>query len=293
MLRGVLTALVTPFRDGAVDEDALRRLLVAQIQAGVQGVVVCGSTGEAATLTLDERRRLVDMALETCRGSGTSVWVGTGTNCTRQSVELTRAAEEQGADGAMVVAPYYNKPTQEGLFQHFRRVAEETRISLIAYNVPGRTAVNIAPETVERIHALGRYAALKEASGSLDQVSDIRARCDMTVLSGDDSLTLPMLALGAQGVISVVSNLLPGATRNLVDAFLGGEVEEARRWHFRLLPFFRAAFLETNPAPIKMLLHLEGRMTPETRLPLVPASEAVVQRLGVVLRQATWRAEGA
>jgi 4-hydroxy-tetrahydrodipicolinate synthase len=289
MLSGVLTALVTPFRGGEVDEAAFRDLVRAQVRGGVAGVVVCGSTGEAATLNREERHRLVAVTLETCQGSRTQVWVGTGTNDTRTSVELTREAEAQGAHGAMVVAPYYNKPTQEGLFQHFARVADSTRLPLIAYNVPGRTAVHIAPDTVARLHGLGRYVALKEASGSLDQVSDVRARCEMTVLSGDDSLTLPMLALGARGVISVVSNLLPAETVHLVDDFLAGDLDGARRWHFRLLPFFRAAFLETNPAPIKMLLHLEGRMAPETRLPLVPASDAIRPRLQEVLRQADWR----
>jgi 4-hydroxy-tetrahydrodipicolinate synthase len=291
MLRGVLTALVTPFRDGDLDEEAYRRLVAEQVSAGIQGVVVCGSTGEASCLTLEERRRLVELARSVCQGSPTRVWVGTGTNSTRTTLELTRDAEAQGADGAMIVAPYYNKPTQEGLFQHFERVARETRIPLIAYNVPGRTAVNMTPETAARLHATGRYAAIKEASGSLDQVSDIRARCDLTVLSGDDSLTLPMMALGAQGVVSVVSNLLPRETLRLVEAFLAGELDEARRWHFRLLPFFRAAFLETNPAPIKMLLHLEGKMSAETRLPLVPASEAVSLRLAEVLQHAGWRRE--
>jgi 4-hydroxy-tetrahydrodipicolinate synthase len=291
MLRGVMTALVTPFRDGKVDETAYRRLLVDQIAARVTGVVVCGSTGEAATLVPDERARLVDLTIEACRGSGVQAWVGTGTNSTQSTVELTQDAAERGADGAMVVAPYYNKPTQEGLFRHFEAVAKATSIPLIAYNVPGRTGVNVAPETLARIHELGRYAAVKEASGSLDQVSDIRARCGMTVLSGDDSLTLPMLALGATGIISVVSNLVPGAVRRLVEAWEGGDRDGARGWHFRLLPLFRAAFWETNPAPIKMLLHLDGRMTPETRLPLVGASDALRPRLEAVLQEATWRGD--
>lgn len=291
MLRGVLTALVTPFRNGAVDEDAFRRLLADQIAARLTGVVVCGSTGEAATLGAEERARVVDLTIQACRGTGVEAWVGTGTNSTQTTIELTQDAAQRGADGAMVVAPYYNKPTQEGLFRHFEAVAKATSIPLIAYNVPGRTGVNVAPETLARIDALGRYAAVKEASGSLDQTSDIRARCGMTVLSGDDSLTLPMLALGATGIISVVSNLLPGAVRRLVDAWDAGDRDGARAWHFRLLPFFRAAFWETNPAPIKMLLHLDGRMTPETRLPLVAASDALRPRLEAVLREATWRGD--
>lgn len=289
MLRGVFTAVVTPFRDGAVDENAFRCLLEQQVEAGVTGVVVCGSTGEAATLTHEERDRVVGVAVETCSGSSTQVWAGTGTNSTRTTIELTRRAAGQRVAGAMIVAPFYNKPTQEGLFRHFQQVAQETEIPLILYNVPGRTGVHVAPETVARVHELGRYAALKEASGSLDQVSQVRAACDMTVLSGDDSLTLPMLSVGAQGVISVVSNLLPVETRQLVDCFFEGKTEEAMRWHYRLLPFFEGAFIETNPAPIKMMLALEGRMTPETRLPLVQATEAARERLAALLRFAEWR----
>jgi 4-hydroxy-tetrahydrodipicolinate synthase len=291
MLRGVFTALVTPFRGGAVEESAFRQLVRGQVAAGVEGVVVCGSTGEAATLTTEERDRLLDWTVEGCRGSGTAVWVGTGTNSTQDSIERTRAAEARGAQGAMIVAPYYNKPTQEGLYQHFARVAESTRIPLLAYNVPGRTGVNVLPETVARIASLGRYAAIKEASGSLDQVSDIMTRCDLTVLSGDDSLTLPMLSLGATGVVSVVSNLVPEAVKRLVDNFAAGDIAAARRAHFALLPIFRAAFLETNPAPIKMLLHLEGRMTAETRLPLVPASDALRSKLEAALRDMRSREE--
>jgi 4-hydroxy-tetrahydrodipicolinate synthase len=285
----VFTALVTPFRDGRLDENAYRELVRSQTAAQIEGLIVCGSTGETPALTAEERDRLLDLALELCRGTTTQVWVGTGTNSTQDSIERTRRAEERGAQGAMIVAPFYNKPTQEGLYQHFARVAEATRLPLIAYNVPGRTGVNVLPETVARVAGLGRYAAIKEASGSLDQVSDLRALCDLTVLSGDDSLTLPMLALGATGVVSVVSNLLPEAVRRLVTRWEAGDVEGARREHYALLPVFRAAFWETNPAPIKMLLHLDGRMTPETRLPLVPASAALRPRLEAVLREARAR----
>ncbi len=291
MLRGVLTALVTPFRDGAVDEAALRTLLQQQLRAGVSGVVLCGSTGEAATLQREERRRLCALGIELCRGSQTQAWIGTGTNDTRSSIELTQEAQELGAAGAMIVAPYYNKPTQEGLYRHFAAVANATTLPLILYNVPGRTGVNVLPETVARVAQLGRYAAVKEASGSLDQVSDIRARCDLPVLSGDDSLTLPMMAVGAVGVISVVSNLLPRATRHLVDAFEAGQLQDARMWHFRLLPFFKGAFIETNPSPIKAWLELAGTARSETRLPLVPASANARAELATILNAATWRHE--
>ncbi len=289
MLQGVLTAVVTPFRGGEVDETAFRTLLHRQMDAQVTGVVVCGSTGEAATLTQTERDRLVAIAVETCTGRETQVWVGTGTNNTRTTIELTRQAERQKAQGAMIVAPPYNKPTQEGLFRHFEAVAQATSLPLILYNVPGRTGVHVGAETVARVHGLGRYVALKEASGSLDHVSDVRARCDMTVLSGDDSLTLPMMAIGAQGVISVVSNLLPSETRAMVDAFHAGDLAAARDGHFRLLPFFKGAFIETNPAPIKALLEFDGVCTAETRLPLVPASEDARTRLATLLREARWR----
>jgi 4-hydroxy-tetrahydrodipicolinate synthase len=289
MLQGVLTAIVSPFRDGAVDDNAFVALLREQIEAGVRGVVVCGSPGEAATLTPGERDKLVELALETCAGSATQVWVGTGTNCTRTTIELTRQAERQGVAGAMIVAPPYNKPTQEGLFRHFSEVAHATELPLILYNVPGRTSVHVAPETVARVHDLGRYVALKEAGGSLDQVTDVRARCGMTVLSGDDSLTLPMLAVGARGVISVVSNLLPRETIKLVEAALAGDFDTAKTWHFRLWPFFTGAFIETNPAPIKMLLALDGKTTPETRLPLVPATDNARGRLAALLQSAEWR----
>jgi 4-hydroxy-tetrahydrodipicolinate synthase len=244
-------------------------------------------------LTEAERDRLVRRALDLCKGTETRVWVGTGTNCTRTTLELTRRAEQQGADAAMIVAPYYNKPTQEGLYRHFEAVAAATRLPLVAYNVPGRTSVNLLPDTVARLHALGRYAAIKEACGSLDQVSDLRSRCDLTILSGDDSLTLPMLALGATGVVSVVSNLFPMELVRMVEAFAAGDLATARRRHEQLLPVFRAAFWETNPAPIKMMLHLEGRMEPETRLPLVPASDALRTRLAAVLAECTWREEAA
>ena len=292
MLQGVFTAIVTPFLDGAFDTTAFRKLIQRQIDAGIEGIVVCGSTGEAATMTAEERDEAARIGIELCRGTETQCWLGTGTNNTATSIEATQQAEHLGADGAMIVAPYYNKPTQEGLYQHFAAVAKSTAIPLILYNVPGRTAVSVSPETIARVHELGRYVALKEASGSLDHASDVRALCDMTILSGDDSLTLPMLSIGARGVISVVSNLLPAETRQMVHAFLGGNTKEAADWHMRLLPFFRGAFLETNPAPRKMLLALEGYCSAETRLPLVPATESARHSLELLLQRADWRKVG-
>ena len=293
MLKGVLTAIITPFRDGAVDTNAFRKLIQLQIDAGIEGIVVCGSTGEAATMTDAERDEAAEIGIEMCKGTATQCWIGSGSNNTADSIERTQRAERQGADGAMIVAPYYNKPTQDGLYQHFEAVAKNSAIPLILYNVPGRTAVSVDPETIARAHELGRYVALKEASGSLDHASDVRALCDMTILSGDDSLTLPMLAIGAQGVISVVSNLLPAETRQMVQAFQSGNTAEAEVWHQRLLPFFRGAFIETNPAPMKMLLSLEGHCTPDTRLPLVPATAAARRAMEQLLQQADWRGVGA
>jgi 4-hydroxy-tetrahydrodipicolinate synthase len=292
MLHGVFTAVITPFRDGAVDRTAFRSLIQRQLDASVEGIVVCGSTGEAATMTQQERDEVCRIGIEMCQGTSTTCWIGTGTNNTATSIEATQRAQEMGATGAMIVAPYYNKPSQEGLFQHFAAVAKHCNIPLILYNVPGRTGVSVDPETIARVHELGRYAALKEASGSLDHASDVRALCDMTILSGDDSLTLPMLSIGARGVISVVSNLVPGETRQMVHAFLNGDTQEAATWHLRLLPFFRGAFIETNPAPMKMLLALEGHCTPETRLPLVPATEGARRHLESLLQESAWRKVG-
>jgi 4-hydroxy-tetrahydrodipicolinate synthase len=265
--RGTYTALVTPFRDGGVDLEAYRRLLSRQKKAGVAGVVPCGCTGEAATLSRDERRQLLEIALEEV-GSSMQVIAGTGTNATPSTIELTQEAEAAGAPAAMLITPYYNKPSQAGLLRHYQAVAGATKIPLILYNVPGRTGVTLAPETIAALHKTGRYPAVKEAAGSIEAVSEIRSRSDVTILSGDDSLTVPMMALGARGVVSVVSNLVPARVRDMVDRALEGDFAGAAEAHFALLPLMRAAFIESNPSPIKAMLSLRGLIRNEVRAPL-------------------------
>ncbi|MBP2680178.1 MAG: dapA [Candidatus Krumholzibacteriota bacterium] len=280
VFEGTYTALVTPFRRGEVDFGAFKTLLERQKAGGVAGVVPCGCTGEAATLSLDERKELLRLSLETIGGS-LRVVPGTGTNATQSTIALTKEAERAGAPAALIITPYYNKPSQRGLVEHYLRVAEATTIPLVLYNVPGRTGVTLSAETVAELHASGRFAAIKEAAGSVDAVSDLRAKCGITVLSGDDSLTLPMMAVGAMGVVSVVSNLVPSLVREMVENALAGEYGAARQIHYRLLPVVRAAFVESNPSPIKAMLSLAGFVENELRAPLVPVGEkslAVVRR---------------
>jgi 4-hydroxy-tetrahydrodipicolinate synthase len=273
-----MTALVSPFRGDELDREGFDRLLDRQIAGGVQGLVPCGCTGEAAVLSTAEREYLIGRSVEKAQGR-VEVIAGTGSNATPGTIELTRMAERIGCDAAMLITPYYNKPTQEGLYRHYMEVAESTEIPLIIYNVPGRTGVTIQPETVARLHESGRFPAIKEASGSLEQASRIRSLCGITVLSGEDSLTLPLLAVGAEGVISVVSNLVPDKVSRMVTAFGQGRTEEARGLHDELFPLFRGAFLETNPGPIKWLLARAGVCSGHLRLPLVPVSEDTAGRL--------------
>jgi 4-hydroxy-tetrahydrodipicolinate synthase len=285
-LRGTYTALVTPFKKGEVDFAGFKTLLERQKSAGVTGVVPCGCTGEAATLSLDERRELLRLALETV-GGDLRVVPGTGTNSTESTIALTKEAERSGAHAAMIITPYYNKPSQRGLVEHYMRVAEATTLPLVLYNVPGRTGVTLSADTAAELHRSGRFAAIKEAGGSVDAVSDLRAKSGITVLSGDDSLTLPMIAVGAKGVVSVVSNLLPERVREMVESALEDDFAKAREIHFQLLPVIRAAFVESNPSPIKAMLAFEGLIENELRPPLVPVtdrSEAIIraalQRVG-------------
>jgi 4-hydroxy-tetrahydrodipicolinate synthase len=269
--KGTYTAMVTPFRDGQVDYDAYRRLLIRQKEAGVTGVVPCGCTGEAATLSDKERRMLLDVTLEAV-GDSLQVIAGTGTNATESTIARTKEAQEAGAHAAMLISPYYNKPSQAGLSNHYRRVGEATTIPLILYNVPGRTGVTIAPETMAVLFETGRYPAVKEAAGSIEAVSSIGAASDITILSGDDSLTVPMMSIGARGVVSVVSNVLPLAVRQMVDHAIAGDYVQASRAHFDLLPVMRAAFIESNPSPVKAMLAAENAIANELRPPLAPVT---------------------
>ena len=286
MFEGVLTALVTPLRDGAIDEPALRELIEFQIESGVQGLVPCGSTGESATLSHDEHERVIAIAVDAAHGR-VPVLAGTGSNNTREAIELTRAAKQAGADGALLISPYYNKPTQEGIFAHYAEVARLTSFPLMLYNIPGRTASNLTASTMARLAEVEHVVGVKESSGDLAQVADLIAHTpeSFTVVSGDDALTLPILALGGRGIISATANVAPAEMVELVSAFRAGDPERARLSHYRLLPLFEALFLESNPIPVKAALHLLGRIGPEIRLPLVPMTDAHRQRLQVVLKE--------
>jgi 4-hydroxy-tetrahydrodipicolinate synthase len=286
VFRGVLTALVTPFRDDAVDERALVELVELQIAAGVDGIVPCGSTGESATLSHAEHRRVVEVVVAAARGR-VQVVAGTGSNSTREAIELTRHAKDAGADAALLISPYYNKPTQAGIVAHYAAIARETGLPLLAYNIPGRTASNILPETVARLADIEQVVGIKEACGDVAQIGRVIALRpdDFSVLSGDDVLTLPVLALGGDGVISTASNVAPSEMVELVRAFRAGDIARARDLHYRLLPLFDALFAETNPIPVKGALALRGLIRDEIRLPLTRLSDPNRERLRVVLKE--------
>ncbi|MGD0231276.1 MAG: 4-hydroxy-tetrahydrodipicolinate synthase [Syntrophorhabdales bacterium] len=269
-LRGTYTALVTPFRDGAIDEDALKNLLELQVREGIDGVVPCGTTGEASTLSWEEHKRVVELTV-TWVGDRVTVIAGTGSNSTRETIELTEIALGLGAHMALVVAPYYNRPTQEGMYRHFRKVAEEVDMPLVLYNIPGRTGVNMLPDLVARLAEIPNIVAIKEASGSVQQAADIwrLTKGAFPILSGDDNLFLPMMSVGATGVISVLSNILPDRVKALGDALLEKkDPEAARALHVELMPLFHGIFIETNPVPAKEALYHMGMIEKEVRLPL-------------------------
>ncbi len=281
MFRGTYTALVTPFKNDEVDVEAFERLIEAQIAAGITGIVPVGTTGESPTLSCGERNHVIELAVKTARGR-CQVIAGTGSNSTRDAIAHTKEAQTIGVDGALLVSPYYNKPSQEGLFRHFEAIARETSLKLVLYNIPGRCGVDIAADTVVRLaEQCPNIVAIKEASGSVDRVSELASRLPdaFTVLSGDDSLTLPFLAVGAVGVVSVVSNLFPTEVVRLVRLFLEGKAEEARRLHLKFFPLFKDAFIEPNPVPAKTALAWRGMMAPDVRLPLVGMSKANEERL--------------
>jgi 4-hydroxy-tetrahydrodipicolinate synthase len=286
MFSGALSALITPFRDGAVDEKAFRDLIEWQIGEGVDGIVPCGSTGESATLSHEEHDRVVKIAVEQARGR-VPVVAGTGSNATAEAIRLTAHAREAGADGVLMISPYYNKPTQDGIYQHYKAVAAAVDIPIVVYNIPGRTGSNIAPETFAHLAEIKRVVAVKEASGVMDQTSDIIRLCGerLAILSGDDSLTLPIMALGGKGVIATISNVMPRAIHELAAAALSGDFAHARRIHYHMLPLMRALFLETNPIPVKQACALMRRCQNEVRLPLVPMTPAPAERLRGVMQE--------
>jgi len=270
---GLTVALVTPFKNGIVDEAALRKLVDWHIEQGTDCVSPVGTTGESPTLIHEDHERVIRIVCEQAAGR-IKVMAGTGSNSTAEAIRLTKFAEASGATGALMVAPYYNKPTQEGFFQHFKAVSEQVSIPIILYNIPGRTAKNMEPETIARIGELGNVVAIKESTGSMDQASHVLASSNLTLLSGDDSLTLPLMALGGSGVVSVVGNIVPQDVKKLIAAFNSGNIAEAQRWHTKLFPLCRDMLgLATNPIPVKAAMQMLGRDTGEVRLPLTPLNE--------------------
>jgi len=271
-LEGSLVAIVTPFADGEVDWDSLGRLIDFQLDGGTQGIVPCGTTGESPTLSHDEHDKVIEFTVDRVAGR-VPVVAGTGSNSTSEALRLTRHAKEAGADACLIVNPYYNKPTQQGMFQHIQRLAE-AELPIVLYNIPGRTGIELAPETIVRMYnEIEMVVADKEATGKLDTTSAVAAACDITILSGDDSLTLPIASAGGSGVISVLANILPAEVRRLCDLIAAGDMAGARAQHLRLFPLFKGIFVETNPIPIKAALAMAGMIRNELRLPMVPLSE--------------------
>ncbi len=285
MFTGSMVAIVTPFKDGRFDDTAYRDLLEFHIANGTHGIVPCGTTGESATLSHAEHERVVALTVDIVNRR-VPVIAGTGSNATDEAIAFTRHAKQAGADGALLITPYYNKPTQNGLYRHYEAVARAVDLPLILYNIPGRTGVNMTPATVARIAALPTVAGIKEGGGSLGQVSEIMRHCGerFTLLSGDDALTLPMMALGAKGVITVTANVAPRAMADLVNAALAGNFADARAVHFTLAPLFEALFYETNPIPVKAALSMMNKIEPELRLPLTPLSSDNQERLRQVMQ---------
>ena len=290
---GSMVALVTPFRNGEIDWPALKRLIEWHLEEGTDVLVPCGTTGEASTMTHEEHRAMMDFVTDQVRGR-VPVICGAGSNCTTEALGLVEYAKRAGADGVLVVVPYYNKPTQEGLYRHYEYIASRVEIPIVLYNVPGRTGVSMAPETVARLRKIPNIVAIKEASGKLEQTERIRELCDITVISGEDALTWPLMRAGAQGVISVTANVTPKKVAAMVHAALEGSAADAERIHQELLPLSNALFIETNPIPVKTALGRMGKIHTEFRLPLCEMSEkheqelvSVLTRMGLVKGEAT------
>ncbi len=284
MFKGSMIPIVTPFKDGKIDEDGFQNLIEFHIKSGTDAIVPCGTTGESATLTHKEHERLVDISIKTANNR-VPVIAGTGSNSTDEAIKLTTYAQKAGADGALLITPYYNKPTQEGLYQHYKNIAVKTDIPLILYNVPSRTGVNMLPETVAKLSEIPSIVGIKEASGSLRQICEIIYLCGekCSVFSGDDFTNYPILAMGGRGVISVTANIVPDKIAAMWDAFESGDQTKAREIHYQLLSLNNAMFLETNPIPVKTALGLMGKISPEMRLPLSPMSQNNLEKLKKVM----------
>lgn len=286
MFKGSIVAIVTPFHNGKVDEKKLRNLIDFQIKNGTSGIVPCGTTGESATLNFDEHEKVIEITIEHVN-KRVPVIAGTGSNSTEEAIMLTLQAASAGADASLQVSPYYNRPTQKGLYEHFKAIAQSVKIPIILYNIAGRTGVNIEPDTIAKLaHDCRNIVAVKEASGNLDQMSRIKQLCpkEFELISGDDSLTLPVLSIGGIGVISVVANIVPHDVANLVSAFEKGDLKKARDLHYKLLPLIKAVFLETNPIPVKTAMGLLGMCEPDLRLPMCPMSAENLEKLKKALK---------
>jgi 4-hydroxy-tetrahydrodipicolinate synthase len=284
MFRGAMVAIVTPFKNDQVDEKALRELIEFQIANGTDGIVPCGTTGESATLTHEEHDRVIEITIDAVK-KRVPVIAGTGSNNTAEALRLTRHACDAGADGALIVCPYYNRPTQEGLYQHFKTIAESVPIPIMPYNIPSRTGVNLLPEMVAKLAKIKNIVGIKEASGSIKQMSDVINLCgkDFDVLSGDDIFTLPLMAIGGAGIISVISNVAPADMAGLIDAFVAGDMVSARALHHKMSELIETLFIEVNPIPVKAALALMGKIEYEYRLPLCKMAEANFEKLKKVM----------
>lgn len=286
MFKGSIVAIVTPFKNNKIDEKKLRDLIDFQIKNGTSGIVPCGTTGESATLNFDEHESVIQITIDQVK-KRIPVIAGTGSNSTEEAIMLTKQAAGAGADASLQVSPYYNRPTQKGLYEHFKAIAQSVNIPIVLYNIAGRTGVNIEPETIAKLaQDCKNIVAVKEASGSLDQMSRIKALCPKSfrLLSGDDGLTLPVLSIGGTGIISVVANIVPKDVADLVSAFERGDITGARELHYKLLPLIKAVFLETNPIPIKTAMGLLGMCEPDLRLPMCSMSEANLEKLKKALK---------
>ena len=284
MFTGSIVALVTPFKDGEIDYEKIGELVEFHIANSTNAIIPCGTTGESPTLTHREHGEVVGKVIEVANGR-IPVIAGTGSNNTSEAVSMTSHAKEVGADGSLLITPYYNKPTQKGIYEHYKAVLKEVDIPIIIYNVPSRTGVSISAETVARLYEFDNIVAIKEATGDLDQASHILNLCDITVLSGDDSLTLPIMSIGGKGVVSVLANILPREVSELTLSFLNGEIENAQRLHNQLFPVCKAMFIETNPIPVKTAMKLLGRLNGEMRLPLCDMSEGHESQLKNILEE--------
>jgi len=280
MFKGSIVAIITPFKNGKVDEKALINLIEWHISQGTDAIVPCGTTGEASTLDYEEHYKVIEITINAAKGK-LPVIAGTGANSTDETIMMTQKAKEMGADGALLVTPYYNKPTQEGLYRHYKKVAETVDIPIVLYNVPSRTGINLLPQTVARLAEIKNIVGIKEATGDMKQVSEVIRLCGdkITVISGDDFTTLTLLALGGKGVISVVANIVPQDVSAMCRAWERGDIDEARRVHFKLEPLNRAMFIETNPIPAKTALAMMGKIQEEFRLPLCPMGDANREKL--------------